>query len=394
MFNQLKIPILAILLLVVLVSSPVNADYGEKFLYVKCNPESDIFEVEPLIIWNEDLDTLRPAVERSGGILEKDDFKLYSIDAHREVDSSCRIGDTNIRLNFDLYAKNNLELYKNEKLTITASTQYISFSVLKIRYSSSDGWEESCSSVWQPLERTHIDKGCEKPVDDYLSALKSKPAYSVITMLMSDLSLREAPMVFQVLENTADVCSVALEYVNDRFLRKTTDLQNLNLLRDGSGTLSLPRRTIDDFVKPSIFDFDNDGKNDRVFSYTGGSSYINGNIFYVDFEFSSNLATSKKSLSVSDVIIFPCQFDPRISSPSSCPTISQEADSTGIDVSFPNSESVVFRGRYTYMVPFRHNDKTYIILKSASKNTQYYSAVIFPYERTRLQPVCLFKRQP
>lgn len=349
-----------------------SADYGETFLYVGCNQESKTFELEPLVVWNDQLDDITPTVERGGNMIDQNGYKLFRMEGRKSIDVNCSIDNTTIRVVLPDRSEQ-LELYENDKLVTSFDIDKL-MSMYEVRFKPTSKWEEFCA-----IDESYCHEIDWNTKRKQLDVREFSP--------LSKFVYNDKPMIYQTLVSTDDVCKVALKKINDAFLGKQGEYSDLPRVR---GQLDLEYSNFDD---PSSFDFNNDGNTDKVFSTSGSGSYLRGDIFYVAY--GDENSTTKSRLTVTDVYIFPCQFDPSVKTSSSCPTISQDADEAGIKVSFgEDQESVFFRGRYTRMWPIEYNNKTYIILHSSSQNTELYSAVIYPFEKTKFNSVCLFKRQP
>jgi hypothetical protein len=195
---------------------------------------------------------------------------------------------------------------------------------------------------------------------------------------------------YTMLKSTGNACPAILAHLNN--------LLNGPFSEELNG-VKLMRETNADWVRlPSGFsrqpiegDFDNDGTIDQVFQYDDGGRYICGTILYVVLGSEKKHFSSTENLSVSDVKIFPCQFDKRVLKSSSCPTISQEGDEAGINVSIGKKE-VFFHGRYTDITLVRYKEKTYLVLRGVSGDTKIYGAVIEPRGGTKYSSTCLFKK--
>lgn len=193
---------------------------------------------------------------------------------------------------------------------------------------------------------------------------------------------------YAVVAGHGAVCSAALAHLNARDATNG-ELELLDRTRQAK-SLSLPAP-----LTPTLsrtYDFDNDGVSDEVFQYDNGGSYLNGTLLYVipgDMPARMHGGSAK----LSDVRIFPCQFDPSAHSAAACPTVSQEMDGAGITVRLQGSRSpVFFHGRYTAITPVRFRRATYLILRGATHDTRPYAAVIRPFDGTRYSSVCLFAR--
>jgi hypothetical protein len=178
------------LLLCVFWFSPqfVLADYGETFLYVGCNQESKTFEVEPFIVWNEELDKIKPTVERNSGLMDDGSHKLFRIRTMKTtIDVSCSLDNTIVRIVLPEYS-NQLELYENGSLIISLAIGYIwdmGGFIYQVRFNPTAKWEEYCAykeycvdkkscfeTKWKILDLERTDTNCpdsefgsDKPFD-------------------------------------------------------------------------------------------------------------------------------------------------------------------------------------------------------------------------------------
>lgn len=218
----------------------------------------------------------------------------------------------------------------------------------------------------------------------------------IILFVLSIITLTDTNAVaepyYTMLKSTSNVCPAILRYYNNFFNGPfPEELGGVKWIRDFNSEgveLELPNGTS---FQPVQIDFDNDGFVDQVFSYDGGGSYILGTILYVAYGSKKNDFSNTEKVTISDVKIFPCQFDTSVSKSSNCPTVSQDSDEAGINVSIGNQE-VFFRGRYTDIMLVRYKAKTYLILRSISEDTKMYAAVLEPRGDTKYSSTCLFKK--
>jgi uncharacterized protein len=175
--------------------------------------------------------------------------------------------------------------------------------------------------------------------------------------------------------------------------------------RDSKTTfLQIPAWKISDIDLPkelqdsgeSIFDFDNDGYLDRVFVQEYQSTYMLGSSLLVQ------LGRSATALSVSanpvdqTSMYLPCQMDKTSRAISDCPAFSQNADEAGFEMpAQPGQQAVFFRGRYTWLDPFRFRRTSFLGLRSGSYSDKAeYVAIVKPLPGRKFQPMCLFRRVP
>jgi hypothetical protein len=143
----------------------------------------------------------------------------------------------------------------------------------------------------------------------------------------------------------------------------------------------------------SNFDFDNDGKLDRVFEQTFENNYMDGSVLLVQH----GLSASKLNVSATPMdknsSFFPCQMESIRFRIKDCPPFPNSIGEGNFLVKGKTTkDSVYFRGRYTYLSPFSFQGTTFIGINSRSEDTLNYAAVLKPLPNRKFQPVCLFKR--
>lgn len=147
------------------------ADYGEQFLIVVCDPKSKIFEIEPRIIWNEELEAIMPSLKAGNGIIKHEDRQLFNagmIDS--TIQYSCNISGNKLKVIVSDKWNRQLKLFENEKPVATFKIGYVwdfSGPEFKVRYIPNSGWSELCntgntSNSWQTLNRERKDTSCAK----------------------------------------------------------------------------------------------------------------------------------------------------------------------------------------------------------------------------------------
>lgn len=226
-------------------------------------------------------------------------------------------------------------------------------------------------------------------------ATKKRCLYALCTFLcvITNSSVVLAAGNYRIVSGENEVCQVAAPYIDFSLPREELPFESYGFRRDGESIVfQLPSGL---GATPLVdFDFDNDGITDRVFSREEAGSYIFGTILFVAFGRNDERVVLKKdALTVADVKIFPCQFDQKIISSSSCPMISQGADEAGITISIGSTPPILFRGRYTMIEPIRYKNRTYLLLRGTSSTTKAYGGVIEPTGSTSYRPVCLYKKR-
>lgn len=145
----------------------------------------------------------------------------------------------------------------------------------------------------------------------------------------------------------------------------------------------------------SVFDFDNDGKPDRVFFSLYESTYMNGSVLLVQPGSSAKTLSVGAGLLDQTSLYLPCQLDRKPYAIADCPGFSQNADEAGYEMPGPpGGASIFFRGRYTSTSPFTFQRATYLGLSSYSQGSSNYVAVVKPLPARKFQPMCLFRQVP
>ncbi len=375
--------VIAVIALLIFSSPKASfSDYGEAFLYIGCNHEENTFEVNPLVIWNDDLDRIVKTVDRGYGVIDNKDYKLIRMYGRNNFETSCSFKDLTIKVNLSsdepylkLYINNNF-LTKYHIFTIQNWVHSYPF-----RYKDGS-WEEFNTNGW-----TFINIGGNEK--DWRDISSVEDPFKVL----SKFEYTDDPMLFKELVSTGGVCSHSLEIVNQLFINRVPDIIASGSV--GNGKFITPNGDPYEVMEnPALFDFDNDGVEDQVFMYSNAGSYLNGDLLYVAYG-ERESSKRKEKLFIDDIHIFPCQFDPTVDSSTSCPTVGSKANEAGIKIFFKdNAKSIFFRGRYTDVGSFRYEDKTYLLLRSRFLENGYYAAVIYPHDKTKYDSKCLFKRMP
>lgn len=208
------------------------------------------------------------------------------------------------------------------------------------------------------------------------------------SLLICSLPAHAAKQQYSIVAGSDEVCKLAQGFLNSE---KTKLPAGFTLLAQPQtpANAKLPDPAQGDQLQN--FDLDNDGIADQVFAHEGGGSYLLGTLFYV--QHGKPGVALKANPTVADLSIYPCQFDPKVKKSASCPAISQEADEAGISFDISEDKSIQFRGRYTEMTPIRYQNKTWLVLVSASGDTRKYAALIEPAPNKRYRSACLFKHK-
>jgi len=164
---------LGICALLALSANESLADYGEGFLAVRCDPKAGIFEVEPRLIWNEELDALQSALKRGGGRTQSGDYELFNISMLKpRVETTCKLSSTEFKVLVVDYEYNKLQVFENDNLVMSPVIddvwRFWGY-IFKVRHTSSGGWEEMCgreesANKWMALDRKRKDTNCREPL--------------------------------------------------------------------------------------------------------------------------------------------------------------------------------------------------------------------------------------
>ncbi len=146
------------------------------------------------------------------------------------------------------------------------------------------------------------------------------------------------------------------------------------------------------YAQESTFDFDNDGKLDRVFMHVFENHYMDGSVLLVQRGYSA------KKLSVSDSIIdkdssfFPCQFDTKQRNVTDCDPFPKGNEGSHLLMKGQGKNTVQFRNRYSSLEPFNFQGTNFVGINTISEDEKDYAGVIKPLTNRKFQPICLFKR--
>lgn len=175
LFSSRKLSSLGLCFTTLFLSNIALADYGEKFLSIRCNPEVGIFELEPRIIWNEEFDALHTDIAQTNGNVKQGDTLLIqftlnppAIQPTGNLESECIISNSHLKAIVHGWDFPKLELFSNGEQVSTLSIghvwQFYGY-VFRVRYTSTGGWEEFCGAEkamnsWHTLDRKRLDTNC------------------------------------------------------------------------------------------------------------------------------------------------------------------------------------------------------------------------------------------
>lgn len=145
----------------------------------------------------------------------------------------------------------------------------------------------------------------------------------------------------------------------------------------------------------SVFDFNNDGKLDRVFGKLFTNHYMDGSVLLVQPGLSSKKLMVSSSASDKTSIYLPYHLDGKRKKIDVYPPFSQENDEANflMAVDVKGKKHVVeFRGRYTYVTPVVFRKTTYILLCGPYEDSQNHVAVLKPMPNGTFQNIGLIRK--
>jgi hypothetical protein len=145
--------------------------------------------------------------------------------------------------------------------------------------------------------------------------------------------------------------------------------------------------------REGIFDFDNDGKLDRVLERSFEANYMDGSVLLIQPGRSSSSLIVANPLIDKTSVFLPCQMDTARHDIRDCPPFSQKNDESGFSMKGRTGKDLVyFRTRYSTVTPFSFQGITYIGVRSTSEETENYVAVLKPLPNGKFQQQCPFRR--
>ena len=145
--------------------------------------------------------------------------------------------------------------------------------------------------------------------------------------------------------------------------------------------------------RESIFDFNNDGKLDRVFYRSFENNYMDGSILLVQPGRSSTKLDVPDSPMDKTSSFLPCQMGKVRHEIYDCPPFSQKNDEAGFSMKGrTEKEGVYFRGRYSTVSPFSFQGVNFTGVGTKDEETQDFVAILKPLPDGTFQKMCLFRR--
>lgn len=197
---------------------------------------------------------------------------------------------------------------------------------------------------------------------------------------------------YSFLDGEVDYCREFLDHLNAPFDLHPKEAPSISEVVSASDVepLAMPKwYSTTPIVFPMWIDFDNDGMTDLVSRRDGAGSFLYGTILFVAY---GSESTTPKSFpeDAEAAYSFPCQFDESSPKSTECPLVAGNRRGGGVQVSL--KEEPYFSGRYTNIRILRRQGRTYLQLKSNTREHKAYAAIIEPYDRRKFRAVCLFKR--
>ena len=145
------------------------ADYGELFLSVTCNTEHNEFIIQPLIIWNDELDRINADAKKGKGVITDGYKRLYDYKlSNYNVNGTCRLNGKLIEFTAKNSYKPKLIIQENDKSVISVGIgnvwEFYGY-IFKLRYTPQEGYEEYCGHEgneinWKPFNNERADTNC------------------------------------------------------------------------------------------------------------------------------------------------------------------------------------------------------------------------------------------
>ncbi|WP_187803950.1 hypothetical protein [Aquipseudomonas alcaligenes] len=209
-------------------------------------------------------------------------------------------------------------------------------------------------------------------------------------------STQKAPTVgtIELLTGSHEVCKATLEELRGDFYSfgSYPNQAAIKLRRPDWGSPSAELPTELAGSSESVFDFDNDGKLDRVLHRNFESNYMDGSVLLVERGSSATKLSVPASPMDEASWLIPCQMSATRYGIRDCPIFSQKGDDAGFWMQQGGKESVYFRARYSTVSPFNFNGESYIGVNSQSEDTKNFVAVVKPMPNKTFQPMCLFRK--
>lgn len=199
----------------------------------------------------------------------------------------------------------------------------------------------------------------------------------------------------ELLQGSDAVCHAVLDELEEDFYTFSNypDQSKIKLSRPNWTTTAVELSNELAGSSESIFDFNNDGKLDRVFSRSFESTYMDGSVLLMQPGRSSSKLNVSDSPMDQNSIFLPCQMGKVRHNILDCPPFSQKNDEAGFSMRGRNEkEEVYFRVRYSSISPFSFHGVNFIGVSTMSEDTQDFVAVLKPMPDGTFQKSCLLRR--
>jgi len=209
----------------------------------------------------------------------------------------------------------------------------------------------------------------------------------------------------EVLTGSHKVCTAALEELNadfdtfGQYPNQTTAALKLarpnwgnSQIRDsaqiGGSSQGLSDGDLDS--NQSIFDFDNDGKLDRIGKLIHETHYMDGTGLSVELGSSSKTFKAPLAATDSSAWLLPCQMSATHYTIDECPP------GAAVEAGFwmgtkSKPETIYFRSRYSSLSPFAFKGETFVGV-SGQGEAENFVAIVKPMRNRTFQRMCLFRR--
>lgn len=143
----------------------------------------------------------------------------------------------------------------------------------------------------------------------------------------------------------------------------------------------------------NIFDFNNDGKLDRVFKKQFETSYNDGTVLLVQPGSSEDELIVPDSPMADTSMLLPCQINFVKHGILECHPFSQKSDDAGFTVKGKTEkDSVRFRARYSTLAVSNFQGVNYLGIRSNSSDTENYVVILKPLPNGGFQEMCLLQK--
>ena len=199
----------------------------------------------------------------------------------------------------------------------------------------------------------------------------------------------------EILNGFEAVCRAALTELSRDFstFSNSPDGESISLVRPEWTAPSVELAENLQLSEESDFDFNNDGKIDRVFISHFENNYMDGSILLVQAGSSATKVKIADASLADTARLLPCQLDSVDHAILDCPPYSQKSDDASFSVRGKSADdSVTFRVRYSTLSPFSFDGVNYLGVSSKSADTENYVAILKPLPNGSVADVCLLRK--